>query len=57
VAALRTHALARALSESGRESADALRFHSAYVARLASRLGGSDGTLDERARAALRAVS
>ncbi len=57
VAALRTHALACTLSESGKATADALRFHTTYVARLASRLGCSDGTLDQRARAALRAVS
>lgn len=57
VTALRTHALARAFSESARETTAALRFHTAYVAGLASRLGCTDGSLDERARAALRAVS
>jgi hypothetical protein len=55
-AALRTHGLARALSESELARADALSFHAAYVARLTSRLGFRDGSLDERARAAWRAA-
>jgi hypothetical protein len=55
-AALRTYALARALNESGQVPADALDFHSDYVARLTRRLGFRDGSLDERARAAWRAA-
>jgi hypothetical protein len=56
-AALRTHALVRALIESARVADHAVAFHAAYVARMASRLGFHQSTLDERARAALRAVS
>jgi hypothetical protein len=55
-AALRTHALARALNEGDLAPADAFDFHAEYVARLTWRLGFRDGSLDERVRAAWRAA-
>lgn len=54
VAALRTHALSRGLVESGAASSEALQFHTHYVERLSSRLVGGSGSLDDRARLALR---
>jgi hypothetical protein len=56
-AALRTYALARALSESAPAAPVLLDFHADYVARLTSRLGFCEGSLDQRARAALRAAA
>jgi hypothetical protein len=47
----------RAWLESGVATADQVGFHSRYVARLCARLRIADGTLDERARAALGVVS
>ena len=54
-AALRTHAVVRALAEAAGNPA--LSFHTAYVSRLTSCFGCREGNLDERARAAYRAVS
>jgi hypothetical protein len=56
-AALRTHALVRALSENEFATTPALSFHAAYVARLASCMGCVEETLDMRVRAALKAAS
>ena len=56
-AALRTHALVRALTECAGVAHADVAFHDRYVVRLASRLGCRENTLDERARAALRMVS
>lgn len=55
--ALRTHALVRALTECAGVAPGDVAFHEQCVARLASSLGRREGTLDERARAALRMVS
>lgn len=55
-AALRTHALVRALVAAG-TAAESLAFHADYVTHLASHWGFEEGNLDERVRAAYRAVS
>ena len=55
--ALRSHALVRALTECAGVAHGDVAFHETYVARLASRLGCREDTLDHRARAALQMVS
>lgn len=54
---LRTVALAHGLVGSGLATAESLRFHTRYADALAARLGCHQDTFDQRARAALRAVS